>query len=118
MTVDIGPIAYEGPDADALSATFRRYRAQWQYCYERFLNADRRLTGEVELEIVVSGGAGDTTVLSHSVEDEDFVECVRKRPDWWVFPEGVEGTLRVPIAFSLGRDAWYEPVQVIRATGH
>jgi hypothetical protein len=100
-TVSIGKLSIFGSlDATAATATVRKFRGRFLYCYETALLKAPKLEGTVTLELAVEAD-GKVSSATASGVDAGVDECLRHGALTIAFPPGKKtAKVSVPLAFQ------------------
>lgn len=99
------PVVTGSLDKEIIRRVIRRHRREVAYCYERELQKDKTLSGQVKVKFTISGnGSVIAAVVSESSLKNRTVEsCVTDKIRRWAFPEPKGGGIVVvnyPFNFS------------------
>ncbi|MEZ4458225.1 MAG: AgmX/PglI C-terminal domain-containing protein [bacterium] len=97
-----------GLDREIIKRVVRQHRSEVKDCYERELQKDRTLKGELVIKFTVSGKGDVISSVSQGgdLRNPTMEACINQRIRRWVFPEPKGGGLvivKYPFRFSAGR---------------
>ena len=74
---------------DQIVSVVRRHRNEIPACYERALQRDRSLAGQIKIHFKISstGSVFMTKIKSSSLKNKSVEQCVQNKVRHWVFPE-------------------------------
>ena len=74
---------------DQIASVVRRHRNEIRACYERALQRDRSLAGQIKIHFKISstGSVFMTKIKSSSLKNKSVEQCVQNKVRHWVFPE-------------------------------
>ncbi len=102
--VRIGEVRVRGALAPAVvRRVMRRQVNQVRFCYERALNADATLEGDVAITVDIGedGGVTSARVASTTVGEPTVAPCIAEAARGWRFPAPRGGAASIEAAFDL-----------------
>ncbi len=92
-------------DKEIIRRVVRQHRNEIRYCYEKQLQKNPKLSGEVKVKFIISGtGSVMSAVVSDStLKNSKVQQCMTKKIRRWVFPEPKGGgtvIVNYPFKFS------------------
>lgn len=74
---------------EQIASVVRRHRNEIRACYERALQRDKSLAGQIKIHFKISatGAVFMTNIKSSTMKNKSVEQCVQNKVRHWVFPE-------------------------------
>lgn len=94
-------------DKRVIQKVVRQHLGELRACYERELNVDKNLEGEVEIQWIISpqGSVQKVIVADSTLNNRTVENCTTKAIQHWRFPAPLDGGLvlvEYPFSFEVG----------------